>query len=557
MGNGCGKSDKKDETTKETAVAQLDRELSGGHIVAPLHSSDRIQRLEPCLPLPSLPPADGLGAAPTLHNELDFKKLSENKRRVRSEIARLHREEERHRASSHRYDQLSRAATLLGGRRDPKLAKTSQDFSLESRDAAAAASQAELQLQQLENNSLELERITGGRRIGLSSGKLSYRASCDQLFTAQEKIGAGAFGSVYVGHRVDAWVGDSEPVYAVKKMQKGDADDQMEVRQEELALAMCDHPNIVKLICSLHSADEHALVMECVRGRTLSEAVAAPGYGFTQQVTQQVATAIGHIHSLGIIHRDINPKNLIISFPLHEAAAGEHAEPPEPLVTLVDFGQAIVLPEANIVLAVENTIGGGFLGYRAPEMMKGEPHSYPVDFFSLGGLMHLMLTGQPLYKTKDAEESGTRTQGLARAQSIDEAASQLMETLLCPDPDARGGLDSVRSNEWLFGDDSDWDMVDTSFTNEASRSSSRGVATCTVLEHEMKVFGEWFWGGLLKDHWELVTGGQKLLSDDSVEPDLDPKEGWIWDSSWVAGAWQKSSMGGSRKREWMRRQVKS
>ena len=56
----------------------------------------------------------------------------------------------------------------------------------------------------------------------------------------------------------------------------------------QLALAMCDHPNIVKLICSLHSADEHALVMECVRGHTLSEAVTAPGYGFAQQVTQQV-----------------------------------------------------------------------------------------------------------------------------------------------------------------------------------------------------------------------------------------------------------------------------
>ena len=181
------------------------------------------------------------------------------------------------------------------------------------------------------------------------------------------------------------------------------------------------------------------------------------------------------------------------------------------------------------MLAVENTIGGGFLGYRAPEMMKGEPHSYPVDFFSLGGLMHLMLTGQPLYRTKDAEESGTRTQGLARAQSIDDAASRLMETLLRPDPDERGGLDSVRSNDWLFGDDSDWDIVETSPTNAAhaeqlTRSCSRGVATCIVLEHEMKVFGEWFWGGLLKDHWELVTGGDKLLSDDSVEPDLDPKE---------------------------------
>ena len=99
-----------------------------------------------------------------------------------------------------------------------------------------AANQAELQLQQLENNSVELERITGGRRIGLSSGKLSYRASCDQLFTAQEKIGAGAFGSVYVGHRVDEWLGDSEPIYAVKKMQKGDEDNQMLVRQEEVIL---------------------------------------------------------------------------------------------------------------------------------------------------------------------------------------------------------------------------------------------------------------------------------------------------------------------------------
>ena len=47
--------------------------------------------------------------------------------------------------------------------------------------------------------------------------------------------------------------------------------------------------------------------------------------------------------------------------------------------------------------------GGGVIGYRAPEMALGLDHSYPVDLFSMGCLMHLMLTGQPLYTTEEAE----------------------------------------------------------------------------------------------------------------------------------------------------------
>jgi hypothetical protein len=50
------------------------------------------------------------------------------------------------------------------------------------------------------------------------------------------------------------------------------------------------------------------------------------------------------------------------------------------------------------------------------------------------------------------------------------------------------------------------------------------METCQVSEHETKLFGDWYWGGLLKSHWELLTTGPELLSDDSFEPDVEPAE---------------------------------
>jgi serine/threonine protein kinase len=218
--------------------------------------------------------------------------------------------------------------------------------------------------------------------------------------------------------------------------------------------------------------------MECVAGDTLLHTVTAPDYSHMRQVTQQVRTppkhqpcslvhqpcslvhqpcslvpyqvgsAIAHFHALGIIHRDINPKNVIMSHsPPAAAAAGEEAATAGVCVTLVDFGQACVLPEAGIALSVENVIGGGFIGYRSPEMMKGEPHSYPVDFFSLGCLLHFMLTGSPLYRTTEAERQGIRTVEAHLAQAVDPGAAAMMEELLVEYPSRRGGLESVRGSK--------------------------------------------------------------------------------------------------------------
>jgi serine/threonine protein kinase len=146
----------------------------------------------------------------------------------------LDREASRLEASSSRYDRLSRVAMLLGGRKDENLAKKSKSLLQKSREAAEAATGEKVRLKSLENQSTAIESSTGGSRVGGNTGKLRYSAECSELFQVKKKIGKGAFGSVYIASRVDEWRMSGEPEYALKLITKGDADEQMDVRQEEV-----------------------------------------------------------------------------------------------------------------------------------------------------------------------------------------------------------------------------------------------------------------------------------------------------------------------------------
>jgi serine/threonine protein kinase len=86
-----------------------------------------------------------------------------------------------------------------------------------------------------------------------------------------------------------------------------------------------------------------------------------------------VILALRHIHECKIVHRDIKPDNVMID---------ENGYP-----KIIDFGVADF--EYDIVHGSHF----GTLSYMAPEMILGEPYSYSVDFYSLGVLLLLVLTG--------------------------------------------------------------------------------------------------------------------------------------------------------------------
>src|SRR5690242_13673107 len=123
-----------------------------------------------------------------------------------------------------------------------------------------------------------------------------------------EKIGEGGMGSVWRG--VDIML-DRE--VAIKMLRPELANDPQIVerfRAEAVTLARLNHPNIATLYAFLRQGNDYFMVMEYVRGETLSRAISRIGAMACTQTLKlfgQVLEGVHHAHEMGIIHRDIKP----------------------------------------------------------------------------------------------------------------------------------------------------------------------------------------------------------------------------------------------------------
>ena len=95
------------------------------------------------------------------------------------------------------------------------------------------------------------------------------------------------------------------------------------------------------------------------------------------------------MHDRNIVHRDIKIENILMS---DNTAKAE--------VRIADMGSAVKLNSA----AEKLTFKIGTPGYVAPEILEGKPYSFPVDIWSLGCLMHLLIGGNLPFWTEDRNE---------------------------------------------------------------------------------------------------------------------------------------------------------
>jgi eukaryotic-like serine/threonine-protein kinase len=159
------------------------------------------------------------------------------------------------------------------------------------------------------------------------------------------------------------------------------------LRQEARVLSWLDHPNIVRLLgAGLGEDGRPFLVTEYVAGKTVEAIVArarevqhAIPLELALGVALAIADALDHAHervdrrgnSLGIVHRDISPSNIIVG---HDG-----------IPKLIDFGVATFLGHATD--SVLGTIKGK-LGYLAPEQILGRPLDRRTDVFALGIVLY-------------------------------------------------------------------------------------------------------------------------------------------------------------------------
>lgn len=200
----------------------------------------------------------------------------------------------------------------------------------------------------------------------------------DNRYEILEVIGTGGMAVVYKAkcHRLNRYV-------AIKVLKEEYAQDE-EFRQrfhdESQSVAMLSHPNIVAVYDVSRSGNIDYIVMELIEGITLKEYLARRGPLSWQEVTffsMQIAKALDHAHSRGIIHRDIKPQNIML---LRDGT-----------VKVADFGIARHMAQQktdNISEAI------GSVHYVSPEQARGSHIDNRADLYSFGVVMYEMLTGR-------------------------------------------------------------------------------------------------------------------------------------------------------------------
>lgn len=200
------------------------------------------------------------------------------------------------------------------------------------------------------------------------------------------RIGGGGMGSVFEAEDTAL-----ERRVAVKLLAGVDTGDRGFLR-EARALSRLRHPGIVRLYDAGTDSGDAFLVLELVGGTTLRDLMARgpmPAADVTR-VGRELAEALAHAHSLGVVHRDLSPGNVLID------ESGR--------VRLADFGIAR-LSEATA------TIGGEVWGtpaYMAPEQVAGDQVGPPADVYALGLVLLEALTGERAFPGSPTEAGFAR-----------------------------------------------------------------------------------------------------------------------------------------------------
>lgn len=151
------------------------------------------------------------------------------------------------------------------------------------------------------------------------------------------------------------------------------------------------HPNIVKTLeCGITTDDEEFLVMEFVDGVSLSYLVESQNTQMKKNCLWyciQLGEALDAVHRAGYIHRDLCPRNVIVSN--------------EYVVKLIDFG--LVVPNTDPYKKPGNRTGTA--NYMAPELIKRQATDERIDIFSYAVTCFEMFTKQLPWDSGDTLES--------------------------------------------------------------------------------------------------------------------------------------------------------
>src|SRR5947209_8918816 len=205
------------------------------------------------------------------------------------------------------------------------------------------------------------------------------------------ELGKGAMARVFKARQISL-----DRIVAIKVLPKKMSESVEFVDRfykEGKAAAKLSHNNIVQAIdVGQAPAGYHYFVMEYIEGLTLYDEMAPPPAGKGRHFSEadaldiiiQITEALEHSHARGLIHRDVKPKNIILT--------------PQGVAKLTDLGLARATDDKD---AAESEAGKayGTPYYISPEQIRGDVDiDFRADIYSLGATLYHLVTGRPPFE---------------------------------------------------------------------------------------------------------------------------------------------------------------
>uniref|UniRef100_A0A8C0GTL5 G protein-coupled receptor kinase n=1 Tax=Chelonoidis abingdonii TaxID=106734 RepID=A0A8C0GTL5_CHEAB len=204
----------------------------------------------------------------------------------------------------------------------------------------------------------------------------------EKYFYEFRVLGKGGFGEVCA-----IQVKNTGKMYACKKLDKKrlkkKGGEKMALLEKQI-LEKVNCPFIVTLAYAYESKSHLCLVMSLMNGGDLKYHIYNVGERGLEMkriifYSAQITCGILHLHSIRILYRDMKPENVLLD---------DNGN-----CRLSDLGLAVQVKEGKTI-----TQRAGTNGYMAPEILKEENYSYPVDWFAMGCSIYEMVAGRTPFK---------------------------------------------------------------------------------------------------------------------------------------------------------------
>lgn len=253
-------------------------------------------------------------------------------------------------------------------------------------------------------------------------------------FRILQVLGRGFYGKVLLVEKLD-----TGELYALKTIRKRKLLElnQLSTVEAERALLyqLPKHPFIVNLMFAFQTPHKFYLGLEYAAGGELMRHIRSEALfpiEDTRLYLAEITLALEHLHKNHVIYRDLKPENILLDNTGH--------------IKLTDFGLSKRIGDDETASTLCGTAE-----YIAPEILRGEPYSYPADWWSMGILLYeILYDGTPFYdenQTDMFEKIKNEEPELPKFGF--KAANDLITKLLNKDQNARPKVEEIKNHAFF------------------------------------------------------------------------------------------------------------